>query len=125
MTGLAACRAALGALLSVSAPTVESFDAGRPYQQVVDTLRAKANECLAVPGGIYILVADATATGENATNRRRMPSTTRELPAFSAKPKPPHMDSCSASSGQLMKLTVETLVDAPVAYEVRPLCRPR
>jgi hypothetical protein len=28
--------------------TVESFDAARPYQQVVDTLRKKANECLAV-----------------------------------------------------------------------------
>lgn len=28
--------------------TVQSFDAARPYQQVVDTLRKKANECLAV-----------------------------------------------------------------------------
>jgi hypothetical protein len=104
---------------SSSLATVESFDAGRPYQQVVDTLRAKANECLDVamsssgavfqgnmtvtehsqavykptvsvtergmelavqvnfgshtlvqktpPGGLYILVVDATATGEKAT----------------------------------------------------------
>src|SRR5882724_775567 len=36
------------AVSSSSLATVESFDAGRPYQQVVDTLRAKANECLAV-----------------------------------------------------------------------------
>jgi hypothetical protein len=28
--------------------TVESFEAARPYEQVVDTLRKKANECLAV-----------------------------------------------------------------------------
>lgn len=28
--------------------TVESFEATRPYDQVVDTLRKKANECLAV-----------------------------------------------------------------------------
>jgi hypothetical protein len=28
--------------------TVESFEAARPYDQVVDTLRKKANECLAV-----------------------------------------------------------------------------
>jgi len=28
--------------------TVDSFDVARPYQQVVDTLRKKANECLAV-----------------------------------------------------------------------------
>lgn len=28
--------------------TVESFDAGRPYEQVVETLRKKSNECLAV-----------------------------------------------------------------------------
>jgi hypothetical protein len=28
--------------------TVTSFDVARPYQQVIDTLRKKANECLAV-----------------------------------------------------------------------------
>lgn len=28
--------------------TVESFEAARPYEQVTDTLRKKANECLAV-----------------------------------------------------------------------------
>jgi hypothetical protein len=107
------------AVSSSSLATVESFDTGRPYQQVVDTLRAKANECLTVatsssgpvfqgnttvtehsqavytptvsvtergmelavqvnfgnhtliqktpPGGLYILVADATAAGEKAT----------------------------------------------------------
>lgn len=36
------------AVTSSSLATVESFDAGRPYQQVIDTLRKKAKECLAV-----------------------------------------------------------------------------
>lgn len=107
------------AIAGSSMGTVETFEAARPYQQVVATLRKKSDECLAVattssgtvfqgntpvretshsvykpalsdangqmelavqvdfgahstigqkpPGGFYILVADAAASGANAT----------------------------------------------------------
>jgi hypothetical protein len=80
--------------------TVTSFDVARPYQQVVDTLRKKSNECLAV-----------TATSSGTVFQGNMAM--RETSSSTYKP-------TLSVSGQSLELAVQVDFGAHTTVQKKP-----